>query len=308
MYTPGWVSHCRDDGAEKPSDSLWGRFRDGHLRPRFHGICGYCEEKVDQSNATVDHFRPKSKFPELVYEWSNWVFVCRKCNNCKGDKWPDDGYVNPCTCSMSERPENFFDFDIYTGEILPKPSLSPERCSKSRKTIDDIGLNDSEHLKERRARIKLVQLLLSFLDDTPHPDIEQYTRRLTYRDHSLSSVTRKVLGKYGFPVEEDRTAAHNSGGCVALVCLWFHCLASKNPPFHLPSVSHHAMKASVIRFSSYRLPRSSCRDNRNDFRPLQGEHSSARLPILSSPPTFDGFIWSASKKESSSHGGTHPHP
>ena len=195
-YTPGWVSHCRDDGAEKPSDSLWGRFRDC-LRPHFYSICGYCEEEVDQSRESVDHFRPKTKFPVLVYEWSNWVFACRECNNSKGDKWPDGGYVDPCACSMSERPENFFDFDLDTGSIIPLSPLSEERHSKSWNTIEDIGLNDSEHLRKRIARIELVKLLLSFSADTPHPYIEQYTRRLTDRDRELSSLTRKMLGEYG---------------------------------------------------------------------------------------------------------------
>lgn len=196
MCTPGWVSHYRDDGAEKPSDSLWTRFRDV-LRCRFHGICGYCEEAVDQSKASVDHFMPKSKFPELVYEWSNWVFACQPCNQSKGDKWPNGGYVDPCACSQLERPEDYFDFDIYSREILPKQGLSPERRSKAKITIDDMKLNDHKHLQKRRDQIKLVKLLLSFLADTPHPDIEQYARCLTDRDHELSSVARKVLGEYG---------------------------------------------------------------------------------------------------------------
>lgn len=193
-YTTGWVFHYCDDGAEKPSDSLWTRFRDD-LRSRFHGICGYCEEET--APGTLDHFRPKSKFPKLVYEWSNWVFACQPCNQSKGDKWPDDGYVDPCACLMSERPENFFDFDLDTGSILPGSLLSAERRSKSRKTIDEIGLNDSEHLKKRLAQIELAKSLLSFLADTPHPDIEQYARRLTDRDHELSSVTRQAINEYG---------------------------------------------------------------------------------------------------------------
>lgn len=193
-HTDRWVSHYRDNIGERPPRPRLKNLRI-RLRRRFHDICGYCEE--EDTPGTLDHFKPKSKFPELVYEWSNWVFACRGCNNFKGCKWPDGGYVDPCACLMSERPENFFDFDLDTGSIIPLSLLSEERHSKSWNTIEDIGLNDSEHLKKRIARIELVKLLLSFSANTPHPDIEQYTRRLTDRDRELSSLTRKVLGEYG---------------------------------------------------------------------------------------------------------------
>ena len=196
MYTPGWVSHCRDDGAEKPSDSLWGRFRDG-LRSYFHGICGYCEEEVDQSRGSVDHFRPKSMFPELVYEWSNWVFTCRECNNFKGDKWPPNGYVDPCACSLSERPENFFYFDLCTGEILPKPGLSPEERSKAWQTINDIGLNKYHHPRRRLEQIWVVRGHILDFTNTQRFDVLDGIGRMAARSYELSSVTRQAINEYG---------------------------------------------------------------------------------------------------------------
>lgn len=195
-YTTGWVSHYRGDGEEMPSDSLWARFRD-ELSSRFHGICGYCEEEVDQSQASVDHFRPKSKFPELVYEWSNWVFACRDCNNEKEDKWPLNGYVDPCACLMSERPENYFDFDTYTGEILPKLGLSPERRSKAWVMIKDIGLNKDFHIRRRNEQIKAIRSRLSELADTRPPNALAGIECMAGRGSELSSVARKVLGEYG---------------------------------------------------------------------------------------------------------------
>ena len=195
MCTPGWVSHYRDNGAEKPSDSLWTRFRDC-LRSRFHGICGYCEEEVDQSNASVDHFMPKSKFPELVYEWSNWVFACQPCNQSKGDKWPDDSYVDPCACSPSERPENFFYFDLYTGEILPKPGLSPERRSRAWQTINDVGLNKYHHPRRRLEQIRVVRSHILDFTNTQRLDVLDGIGRMACRSYELSSVTRQAINEY----------------------------------------------------------------------------------------------------------------
>ena len=148
-YTEGWVNHYRHaEGEKPPSDRLWSRFR-GELRDAFSGICGYCEERP---RGQVDHFRPKSKFPELVYEWHNWIFSCADCNSSKLAKWPRWGYVDPCARSPEARPENYFDFDLLTGEILPQSGLSRRRREKVWQMILDLKLNSQNHRKNRMER------------------------------------------------------------------------------------------------------------------------------------------------------------
>ena len=65
--TNGWVAHYQNGVYNRPNDSEWRRFSD-KLSEAFSGICGYCEERTA---GEVDHFRPISRFPSLVYEWSN---------------------------------------------------------------------------------------------------------------------------------------------------------------------------------------------------------------------------------------------
>ena len=67
-YTTAWVAHYRDRTRAKPTDKRWIDFR-GDIEIFFFGLCGYCEEIVIRGE--VDHFRPKSKFPERVYQWPN---------------------------------------------------------------------------------------------------------------------------------------------------------------------------------------------------------------------------------------------
>ena len=196
--TPGWVAHYRDQVGERPSDDRWRNFIDD-LRSRFHCICGYCEEAAALGG--VDHFRPKSRFPEMVYSWSNWVFACSKCNSTKQDKWPACGYVDPCTCSCEDRPENFFDFDLDTGEIVAKFGLTKQQYRKAWQTIDDLGLNDTGHRNNRRARIREVRMFLALLDETAEPDIERFVEDLAHPHSELSSVTRAMLTEMGYPVE-----------------------------------------------------------------------------------------------------------
>ncbi|MYB47908.1 MAG: hypothetical protein F4X72_01305 [Dehalococcoidia bacterium] len=182
--TPKWIAYYRDRIGKSPSDARWQEFRE-ELGARFHDICGYCEE-IERGQ--VDHFRPKSKFPELVYEWSNWVFACNACNSIfKRDKWPEDGYVDPCASSRQERPENYFQFDLQTADLIPRSGLSGKQLRMARQTIRDISLNEHFHIQKRIAKIELVKILLTSLVENPRPEVERYIKQLTSRSRGLRS-------------------------------------------------------------------------------------------------------------------------
>ena len=77
----------------------------------FHNICGYCGKCFDVTltDSQIDHFKPKSKFPELENDYQNLVLSCFTCNNKKRDDWPSNsidtnisldglkGYVDPAS-------------------------------------------------------------------------------------------------------------------------------------------------------------------------------------------------------------------
>jgi len=151
-YTKKWVEYYSNDKGKKPTDSYWTDYID-RFRQAFSDNCGYCETLC---KGEIDHFRPKSKFPKLVYEWVNWVFSCHDCNQSKLNKWLSFSYVDPCTHLPKERPENFFDFDLDTGEILPKKNLSKVKKNQIWRMIVDLKLNALHHLKGRRFCLDLV--------------------------------------------------------------------------------------------------------------------------------------------------------
>ena len=136
-YTPRWVSYYRNDRGSKPSDSKWRSFHK-NLSGVFASLCGYCEERCP---GDVDHFRPKSKFPERVYAWGNWVLACHTCNHEKTRDLPPGGYVDPCAKSKPACPESFFVFDTKTCEILPKSGLTAARRRRAQQMINDLKLN-----------------------------------------------------------------------------------------------------------------------------------------------------------------------
>jgi 5-methylcytosine-specific restriction endonuclease McrA len=48
-------------------------------------VCQRCRRYISNDNdLTVDHIKPRSKFPELALEKSNLQILCRKCNSAKG--------------------------------------------------------------------------------------------------------------------------------------------------------------------------------------------------------------------------------
>jgi uncharacterized protein (TIGR02646 family) len=192
-YTPGWVRYYRDGKGKKPTDDHWRKFQP-RLSKAFSTICGYCERCY---KGQVDHFRPKSAYPELVYEWSNWVFACPTCNQSKGEKWPTAGYVDPCAKARSARPEAYFTFDTKTCEIIPRPGLSPRRRKKAAQTIEDLGLNAYFHLKARAQWLEIVDLVLHG-DDLEDADHARIIRLLASRERELSSITRAFLAERGY--------------------------------------------------------------------------------------------------------------
>ncbi len=150
----------------------------------------------------VDHLRPKSHFPEVVYEWSNWLFACHACNQAKGGKWPPGGYVDPCAASKQARPESYFIFDTLTGEILPKEDLTPRRRRKALKIINDLQLNARQLLRDRIEWLHAVSLAVPARpeEDTRHNAAVR--RQFASRATKWSSISRTFMSERGYRVDD----------------------------------------------------------------------------------------------------------
>ena len=60
------------------------------VRQRYHHACGYCgvTETTVGSELTIDHYRPRKAGGGE--DENNLVYACVKCNQYKGEFWPDD--------------------------------------------------------------------------------------------------------------------------------------------------------------------------------------------------------------------------
>jgi len=64
-----------------------------------YGKCAYFESKITVvTYGAIEHFYPKSQYPDLTFTWKNLLLSCDKCNdaNHKGTNFPlDDITGNP---------------------------------------------------------------------------------------------------------------------------------------------------------------------------------------------------------------------
>ena len=60
------------------------------VRQRFHRACGYCgvTETAVGGELTLDHYQPRAAGGGD--DQDNLVYACVRCNQYKGDFWPDD--------------------------------------------------------------------------------------------------------------------------------------------------------------------------------------------------------------------------
>jgi uncharacterized protein (TIGR02646 family) len=196
--TPRWVRYYRERKGKKPADARWRDFQSA-LSEVFFNLCAYCEQVC---KGEVDHFRPKSLFPEHVYEWSNWVYACHTCNHNKLEKWPRGGYVDPCAKSAQVRPEAHFDFDTKTAEIVPKTGATAVQRRRALATIQDLGLNGYHHRKARTQCLELVKIALAGVgaDEYERKRLAAY---VASRERAFSSITRKLLRELGCHVSDN---------------------------------------------------------------------------------------------------------
>lgn len=131
------------------------------LKTAFSGKCAYCESHVVHIDyGDIEHFRPKSKFPELCFQWDNLLLSCKICNDKahKGDHFPGSEEGGPFVNPTEENPGDFFLFefdpDTGTANVLPKNE-------RGQTTEQFLGLNRKELIKHRSTVVrKMVYLAI----------------------------------------------------------------------------------------------------------------------------------------------------
>ena len=104
--------------------------------------CSFCDgfPMGKMSRNTIEHFRPKSKYPELSYCWTNLFIACDICQE-KNDNF-DKLLLKPD--ALDYEFSKYFIFDFLNGEIKPNPKTSKIAQERAKITIDIYGLNNDD--------------------------------------------------------------------------------------------------------------------------------------------------------------------
>lgn len=124
------------DIPQKEKDTLISHYRHTAIKDILFASsnhkCAFCEGKpAENGHIEVEHFKPKSIYPELTFEWSNFLPSCKKCNLSKLNH---DTGTFPIVNPYISDPEDFFFYeDIRIKAIRDNPIAND--------TIEICGLN-----------------------------------------------------------------------------------------------------------------------------------------------------------------------
>lgn len=120
--------------------------------------CGYCEVLINhEQDCHLDHYRKRSMFPQLAFDWDNLVAATNdedfgakfKDNKAKIKQADYDEFFNPVS-------DNVHEYLYYNqrGEVEPHPKLKDDvLVKKVTRTIEVFNLQDNSLVSRRKTII-----------------------------------------------------------------------------------------------------------------------------------------------------------
>lgn len=160
----------------KSSFTRYATYKD-YLRREFGNLCVYCrlpDTLTVAPHFSVDHYKPKSKFPSLECDYGNLYYCCSRCNPRKNDYWPktakDPNFINPCDHDMASN----LRFDKSTCEIA-------HRTDDGKFMIEVLELNDPQFITLRKNLLTLVEALDAQIESRKQFLTKLYERHINGR-------------------------------------------------------------------------------------------------------------------------------
>lgn len=154
--------------------------------------CCYCECKVGagEREMHVDHFKPKSIYPDLVVKWENLLPSCPHCNK---EKSSHDTGAEPIVNPSEDDPREFFYLKDYRYYCFDNAD-----SSIARRTLGVLSLNDSTENVYKRYLIG--NELHSKIDEIAELAIEneKILKTKTTMRNRIRNGCKNIL-KQGFP-------------------------------------------------------------------------------------------------------------
>lgn len=143
----------------------------------FHGKCAYCESKITVvTYGSIEHFRPKSIYPELTFEWNNLLLSCDICNDIghKGNRFPLDTNGNPLLLDPTDGvtdPTVHLEFSWDPVTKLASVYGRDERGKTVEEIFDLNGIRGRKELIAHRSNyLEKLHVLLKLSKQTGNPE------------------------------------------------------------------------------------------------------------------------------------------
>jgi uncharacterized protein (TIGR02646 family) len=148
--------------------------------------CMYC---MDSHGSDIEHFWPKTPYPERMFRWLNLLLCCTECGRFKGDRFPLSSAGLPLLVDPTvEDPWEHLDFDPDMGLVVARFEQSTGRPSpKGESSVAILQLDRREAMSTgyRQTFRRLTRLVESFLAEGGG-DVERLARSLREADdHGL---------------------------------------------------------------------------------------------------------------------------
>ncbi len=126
-------------------DKLVNRYRQNEIKKALHkmtkGKCAFCESRVGiVGYGQIEHFLPKSIYPQYTFEWENLLLTCEICNHLKGNL---DTRLEPILNPVKYNPADYF----FYQDLLIRSK--PDAPIFAKRTIEKCDLNRIEIASER---------------------------------------------------------------------------------------------------------------------------------------------------------------
>lgn len=178
-----YIHHHHPDSWGQANPAERKHWHDYILTNEQDGLSLYTEVPCTHGATHIDHFRRRTDFPQLTFEWGNLVVDTN--SNDYGARYKDRErpdyslLLNP----VSDTPERYFSYRG-DGFIVASPSLSPVDERRARYTIDTFNLNHPQLVYKRK------QVFDTFLG-VPPDDVPFVVE--AFRTFGFPSVVRQII-------------------------------------------------------------------------------------------------------------------
>ena len=166
------------------------------LKGMFKKKCAFCESTITHIDyGQIEHFKPKSIYPDQCFEWNNLLLSCAICNGSgsKGNKFPLEAEGGPFINPTTENPDDFFKFEY--DDVLKQYIVFPKNI-RAVTMLSLIKINREDLLEKRKAQLKQIVFIIDRIED--EETLQEFFNLFSEKDDYyafIKTIIQKVRSK-----------------------------------------------------------------------------------------------------------------